>query len=1009
MNRSDRKVFFILFFLLLSQLRAQTFAFEEANIFESPFPGEEITTHYQDNSGNIWLFGNGKLFYFNGFFYQKISLNFHQYDQLISILKVDSLFIITTQGTLLVVNHLLDDQPITDTLNIPAPLNFHISSVYTDSILWVLTNHHFIRISGIFSPSERTVDTLLTVPDENESFLYLYSNSIPWYFSTNQSKIFRFDPVRGIADTIKLDGYNVYGLQPLRLGENDTLVAQYISSRHTMNNHLVFLIPDFSRKSVKIVHHINLKRKTFINPELTNFLIINPDLFFIWTNNQGAFFIDRSGNTINLDREKSFYANEIYSARYYPPMLVLTTPRGIIYLKNPEIRVINPTVGLSDPNVWKIIGTGDPHRLLIATSSGLDYLYPVNSLQFSLEHLPAFKDVSIYSMGFDHQNRLWVSLGDFDGLYIYGNGKTQKLQPKTEADLSLTNFFAKGINNQFYLGGSNFLYTYDYSSFQKHPLTDSLNSHSRIVSRYQMIADTLLIALFNQGAYLVNLKTNQIQLKNFPFPTSNCFFISLDQYFLTDGFMNTYFVHEGNDTLLLTNRFAGTKVYNLGWIPSKRLYFISDNLGIHFFDSTFTWVKHFHASNGLPSDETNFDAIYYDDRFFYVGTINGIALIPLDRLTDLPDLHFPVQKMLIVSDIDQSIKIPIRKEQLIYQFPYNLKNVKLQFIPNYLYSDNIFFSQAQIESDQLKLTKNGHFVVEFPNLPPGEYRVNAKFFWKHQLYTLEQIQLIIRISSPYYTRWWFILFTLLVLAFAILGIVRYRSYHLEKRARQLQEKIDQQINDIKRYQTVLEAIFNNMNEIVLVFSLDGSILFSNLREENFNVQHFRDLLKILPSASAKELSVIFTHRSTDVLRASEPIRWNEKSYTYYFGPLIVNNQLEGFIFLLINISQLLENEQLKIKLETLNQIFATFNHYINNYLQSIFLNVDLHRLHPELFNTAQAMQEIEHSSNKIRLILENMEEIIKTGDYQTTDYAGIKNTLIKLHRTEKGNPGSDDQ
>lgn len=997
MKLKFKKIIFYLFLLnlmLTSFTYTQTLSIENIQFFDKYLPDEEILSYLMDEQNDIWLSGYGSLYHYNGFCNQKINHHFLSNEYFNTVHKIDSSYYIfsSNRSVYLIKNPLDSSFQVNLLYRVPVKSKDNIVKNYINGKnLIILTFQHLFSLDI----THGTLDTLLQA-SESENFLFISTELNKYYITTNSDKMYQVEISPLKIKTYKLSGFTIYGTTPLHKhmgnSKKQLFIAQTVSNTKKLSNNLILFTLDTIKNTIHITKKINLSFNKFLNEELTFFHVLSPKMFFIWTYNQGCYLVDIDGNYLPVNNSTGLPTNEIYNSYYYPPYVVLLSPNGISYLKNPQIIQLTKSTGLPDNNIWNIVKI--KNSFYIATSAGLARASKINPLRYDLKTINYFKNNSIFSLGKDYNENLWISLGDFNGLYMYDGKKFSHIIPNTIDDLSFTSHFIPLPDHHLLLAGANFVYIYDYNSFQKSAVTDSLQKNNETINNVQLLQDSLIFVTTNKTIWKYNFKKKKIRKFRSYKNIHNSYFLNTNEYIISKDDKKTYYINK-KDSILLTYKFCSENVYNIDYSPEKNVIIISDNSGIHFIQKDLSRVKHINELNGLPVNETNFGALYFDEKQLWIGTTKGIAILPLDNIFALPDFQWKIDSHITFYGYKNT-----KTQNLLFDKEYvttsSMNNFKINFSPIFPTSVPLFFSEIKELKSPSPIYKKGQFSLEVPNLPAGEYEFHLTFFWKNKLYTLKSGLIKVKVTPPFYTTPWFFIIILLVLIFFIIGLIQWKSSRLKRLNEKLRKMVQAQTEDLERYKSILEGVLQNIDEKFFVFSKDGDIILLNEAAKAMEIKDVKSLFSMFPEDIAINLNVIFENQLTESLSANQPIIIDNQSYSFSFNPLIVDNQLEGYSLLLINISRLLENEQLKTKLETLNQIFATFSHYLNNYLQTIVLQIDFYELHPDKFDVNHSLNEIKLSVDKIKMILAGIEDILNSQKYQTLEYAGIKNILIDL-------------
>ncbi|GAB4170499.1 MAG: hypothetical protein Kow00108_04640 [Calditrichia bacterium] len=985
--------FVILFFAFISSTIAQTISIETLNILERGLPNEEITTVLKDDYGFYWLSGYSFLYKYDGFKSTKIPIPLTSSEEVTNIFSLDSHNYVCTTPKKVISFGTLDPKEynFNPIFTIPEDSNnFIIDAERNDENIYFLTFNALFRYN---IESQKTDTFFYNSRKKHNLSLFVLNNKLIVTTVTHEMVYYE----NGEMDTIRLDNRNLFQIEKL---DEDRYVAQSISPDDRKNNKLVIFKFDFNSPKISIEKTIDLNFKNRINEQTTNYIKISSDLFFIYTTNRGCFLVDINGNYIPINKTTGLPTHEIYSARKFDSEIILTSARQIVFIKNPTILQFNERVGLPDNNIWHIEKFNNAYY--VATSTGLAKIVKKSPLQFQISEIPSFKSNSIYSIGNFKDKFLMVTLGNFNGYYQFDGNLTSFKKTRYPASISMINQFIHDKDDNFYVVGSNFVGIFSETNLESHPVTQLIKEKKLTVTKVQPLSPYYLVFTTDKEIFYYDKSTLKYHTIYKGYNLFSSYFFSLDTFIVSESEGPTLFV-QGKDTIDLTNIVCTNRVYNIGYIPAIDLCYITDNGGVHFFDISLKSIYHLNELNGLPSNETNYQSIYIDDDSFWIGTTSGLAIIPFEHIKNISPYKIVTQTNLKFESYDQQQQIQIHDDSLHFTIPEKLNNITLQFSPIFPYKNNIFFTSYHLESPNLSFERGGHYRASFNDLPPGRYTINAQFFWKNPLYKIKDLNIVLTITQPFYKSWWFIALIIVLLSALIFLLLQIRSYRLKALNKKLNELVKKQTQNIEQYKSILEGVLRNIQEVIAVFDLEGNILLSNESAKQMNLNDMKHLFTLIPDELRANIEVIIKHKLKDSISTTEPISIGNLKYSLYFNPLLIDEQINGYSIFLVNITKILENEQLKTRIETLNQIFATFSHYLNNYLQSIVLHLDYYKISPESFDVESAVTDIYGAVDKIKIIIQNIEDILKSQQYETINYAGIENVLIKFNPKNDNN------
>ncbi len=260
-------------------------------------------------------------------------------------------------------------------------------------------------------------------------------------------------------------------------------------------------------------------------------------------------------------------------------------------------------------------------------------------------------------------------------------------------------------------------------------------------------------------------------------------------------------------------------------------------------------VFNFSNRNGMGEEKIN--DIEIIDENIYLGTDNGLTVIPLDIIGEKgppPPVYITQHK---VNDIEQ----PIASEQ---PFAHFQNAVEFNFL-GLSYKD-----QGKVEyryrmtgkDDQWMSTRTN--IVRYESLTPGQYHFQVKAISGDGVESVHPASMNFEIDYPFWHKNWFILlsFIMIVAIFFYLWKFRegnlLRKYQLEQRVVKVEnEKLEIENNFLElemralRLQMNPHFLFNALNTI------KGYYTNARLKEGNSYISKFAKLLRIIIENSEK--------------------------------------------------------------------------------------------------------------------------------------------------------------
>ncbi|HEY0655240.1 MAG TPA: two-component regulator propeller domain-containing protein [Chryseosolibacter sp.] len=267
-------------------------------------------------------------------------------------------------------------------------------------------------------------------------------------------------------------------------------------------------------------------------------------------------------------------------------------------------------------------------------------------------------------------------------------------------------------------------------------------------------------------------------------------------------------------------------------LPSTTIYaalpgndgniWLSSNSGIVLFDQKSNKFIPFSISEGLQEEEFNRLA-FTETRSgkLVFGGINGINIFDPSQV--LIRNHEFVPKILSATFTNPLAKNPSRERFSSFDEPLSVKSYQnfadFHFFVPYFKQPKRFNLLYKLENfDQEWKEVNTENSVSYANLPPGSYTFHVKTI---SLEGREQeTQVALTISPPYWQTWWFILLSLLVVAFFVMTIIRSYIRKAQYDRQRLEILLKLRTAEIERSKEELQILNQKKDLIFSILSHD---------------------------------------------------------------------------------------------------------------------------------------------------------------------------------------------
>lgn len=359
---------------------------------------------------------------------------------------------------------------------------------------------------------------------------------------------------------------------------------------------------------------------------------------------------------------------------------------------------------------------------------------------------------------------------------------------------------------------------------------------------------------------------------------------------------------------------------------NKTLWIATEN-GLASYELTNGLISAFGASDGMPTDATRCNALYYDsvDRQLYAAfTPNIIRFDPLKLEKNKTPPHFFIER------IDISGKDAVYHPAGTVTVPYKNNSVIVNLTA-------INYEDASQQQFAYRILKDGNEnwqelgsqnKIFFNNLAVGKNKLQIKVYIRNHSWPEQINEILLIVKPPFWKTIWFYLIVVLLIAATLFYLHRLRIKQLTQKA-----NIDKQLA-----QSEMKALHAQMNPH-FIFNCLNSIREMILNNENEQaslfLSKFARLIRITLNQSAKQfVSLTDTIDYLERYIEMEKIRSSQFTYTIAVGadlnpddilmpPMLIQPLIENAIWhgaphkksMNINISFHKNNQQLICKIE----------------------------------------------------------------------------------------------
>lgn len=828
-----RKLFFILFLLFFTKL---IYAQQPAYFIlgENQFKGLHIYDIIQDKELNYWIATNEGLYYFNHYKYVKIECENAKSSAVFN-------FVITKKGTIFCFN--LNNQIFkieNKTLNlfyelktdeIKTDINL---SVISDSLLLIgakkiilisedgtikknfsYKNHYLGPAFKLFN--EKTIyhlnssDSILIISNKSASYEHLHCVN----FKLVNNDVLHFFKIKSNYFAISLQTNTIYNFDPnkneLFLSNNDSQLNTKSALRLYSTDNEAWIAGGLPG-----VYKISSLKNDSLKLIFKDFFISNvyKDLegnILLSTFDKGIIVVpDVNSPDVVCKNQNGFFTSILYNSK---EKLILGASNGKLYsFKNNNLSILNNNGKKAIEHLFQL--NGSP---LIIFDNGEITAYNTTNNQFNTLCDASLKDV-VFVAPFEFY------IGTNRGIYKCNWNKTEGYKTEFIPNINYRIYAIayNPFNQLIYAATSNGLYT----------INKLGNCHKVYINNKDMYINTLFY------------KNSKI------FATDKKGYIHIIE---NEKIISTIQLKQQNKTY----SFSKLNIYNNTIIAKNANELCQFNLNGDY-------IKTLTNSKG-NKDLRIFDYCFNNDTL-WVCNANGIQEIVLNKI-----FQDTIKPKIFITEIKINDSLKINK---INNFSSNKK--KFQFTlssPSILNSNNTFY-HYKLQGNDETWSINTYYANEiiYNALAPGNYTFNA--FAERQGIVSNTISYSFVINAPFYTKWWFILFLILIFLMIVYKIYNWKLSIQQKKAKQINELNASKLTAIQS-QMNPHFIFNSLN------SIQDLILKGDVEKSYSYITTFSNLVRRTLSYSDKdfidfeqEIKLLELYLSLEKLRFKKDFNFN---------------------------------------------------------------------------------------------------------------------------------------
>lgn len=198
------------------------------------------------------------------------------------------------------------------------------------------------------------------------------------------------------------------------------------------------------------------------------------------------------------------------------------------------------------------------------------------------------------------------------------------------------------------------------------------------------------------------------------------------------------------------------------------------------------------------------------DGWLYFGGSNGLNVFNPDNIKDNSFIPPIVITRFYLFEKPQRMDTLITSEKTML-LNYDQNSFSFEYAAlNYLFPEkNRYAYKVDGLDDDWHYIGTRHYTA-YTNLDPGHYTFRVKACNNDGYWNEEGIAIAITITPPFWKTWWFMTATALLIAFIILGYIRYRTRSLRKQTTLLEEKVTLRTHELSEKNSELTDTMTNL-------------------------------------------------------------------------------------------------------------------------------------------------------------------------------------------------------
>jgi ligand-binding sensor domain-containing protein/signal transduction histidine kinase len=475
------------------------------------------------------------------------------------------------------------------------------------------------------------------------------------------------------------------------------------------------------------------------------------------------------------------------------------------------------------------------------------------------------------------------------------------------------------------------------------------------------------------------------------------------------GARNGFHIHAGADRFISFTEREGLPSNDvLGFLEDREgNFWLSSMRGVSKLDPNSGAVVNFDVNDGLVSDELKQKAVFRDGyhTFFFGGT--GVSVVNPDSLKYNP--HKPFVYFTDLRIQNESVHAGDRFGILSKPIN-NSREITIPPVFNYftISFSSVSFTSSEKNQYAYKLEgfnkdwmySGNQRSASFTNLDPGVYTLKVKASNNDGVWSDEPVSVIIHIQPPWWETFWFRVTFVLLIAFAILTVFRYRIRQVRHRNQLLEKLVRVRTAQLESHKGEIE----NQNKLLKDKQEELAAQNEELVQNQEEISAQRDLLsnqneqlitaRSIIEAKNREISAKNENLEVEVeKRTAELVEYNKQLEQFAF---ISAHNLRSPVARILGLGNLFEMaETMQEKHDVLKHIVNTARD-LDSVVHDLNKILDIRRDNTGIITEIDLTEEIERVKDTLRSEIDATNALIEYDFTKANRVTTIKSYLDSI-------------